>query len=369
MSDPRVERFADLLVNYSTRVQPGDRVFLEAEPPATPLTIALYERILHAGGHPHLIMRMTELKAAVMNHGNDDQIDFPPTFLKLAYETFDARIRIHSMSNSKALTGVDKARFARRQRTLQPILRTQMERGSKKELKWVTTLFPTNAYAQDAEMSLEEYENFVYQACHVDDPDVDAIAYWVGVKDELASVVGALAGHDKVHVRGPNCDLSLSIKDRIFKSSYGEHNMPDGEVFTGPVEESVNGWVRFTYPAIWQGSSADGVELKFSQGGVVEAKASKNETFLKEMINTDPGARYLGEFAIGTNFGIDRFTGNILFDEKIGGTFHLALGAGYPETGSKNQSAIHWDMICDMRQDSEIIVDGETIYKDGVFLI
>ena len=145
--------------------------------------------------------------------------------------------------------------------------------------------------------------------------------------------------------------------------------MPSGEIFTGPVEDSVNGWVRFTYPALYAGREVEGVELRFENGKVVEAHAEKNEAFLLEMLDSDPGARYLGEFAIGTNYGIDRFTKNILFDEKIGGSFHMAVGAGYPETGSKNKSAIHWDFICDMRTDSAIWVDGELFYKDGQFQI
>ncbi|RMF49526.1 MAG: aminopeptidase, partial [Anaerolineae bacterium] len=160
-----------------------------------------------------------------------------------------------------------------------------------------------------------------------------------------------------------------SIKDRVFMNSSGRFNMPDGEVYTGPVENSVNGWVRFTYPAIYGGRVVEGVQLRFEEGRVVEASATKNEEFLLQMLDSDPGARYLGEFAIGTNFQIDRFIGHILFDEKIGGTFHMALGAGYPETGSHNKSVIHWDMICDLRTDSEIRVDGDLLYRNGQFVI
>jgi aminopeptidase len=171
-----------------------------------------------------------------------------------------------------------------------------------------------------------------------------------------------------VTLRGPNVDLTLSIKGRRFSNSTGTHNMPDGEIYTGPVEESVNGWVKFTYPAIYQGVAVEGAELIFHRGRVDSAKAEKNQDYLLQMLESDQGSRYLGEFAIGTNFDINRFTGNILFDEKIGGSFHMALGAGYPETGSKNRSSIHWDMICDMRRDSEITVDGELFYRNGQFV-
>jgi aminopeptidase len=367
MADHRVERFAKLLVEYSTRIQPGDRVLIEAETAAAPLVRALYEHILEAGGHPHLYLTLSGLEAVLIRKGNDPQLDYAPPFRKTAYEEFESRIRIHSKSNTKDLQGVDLERFSRRNKALSPILETQMRRGATGEFRWCSTLFPTQAYAQDAEMSLTEYEDFVYKACYVDDPDRDPVAYWESYRDEQQKAVEALKGHDRVQLRGPNCELDLSIKDRIFLNACGTANMPDGEVFTGPVEESVEGWVRFTYPAIFQGRSVEGVELHFSKGKVVEAKAEKNLDYLLKMMDSDAGARYLGEFAIGTNFAIDRFTGQILFDEKIGGSFHIALGAGYPETGSKNKSAIHWDMICDMRQDAEILVDGEVIYKNGQF--
>ena len=194
------------------------------------------------------------------------------------------------------------------------------------------------------------------------------IEYWQSVKEEQSRIVIALNGHEQVEVRGPNCDLRLSIKDRKFLNACGENNMPDGEVFTGPVEDSVEGHVRFSYPSVLLGNEVEGVELVFKEGKVVEAHAEKNQQFLDTMLETDEGARYLGEFAVGLNYGVDRITKNILFDEKIGGSIHMALGAGYPETGSVNKSAIHWDMITDMRDGGEILVDGELFYKDGRFV-
>ena len=367
MADPRVERFAKLIIGYSTRIQPGDRVLIEAETPAAPLVRALYENILEAGGHPHLDLTLPSLEATLIRLGNDEQLDYVPPFRRMAYEEFDSRIRIQSKSNTKDLQGVDLARFTHRQKALSPILQAQMRRGASGEFRWLSTLFPTQAYAQDAEMSLAEYEDFVYKACYVDNPDSDPVAYWRSYSEDQQRIVDALNGREQVELRGPNCELTLSIKGRSFLNACGEVNMPDGEVFTGPVEDSAEGWVKFSYPAIWQGRFADGIELHFSEGRVVEAKAEVNEDFLLEMLNADEGARYLGEFAIGTNFAIQRFTRQILYDEKIGGTFHIAVGAGYPETGSQNKSAIHWDMICDIRTDSEIIMDGDVIYKNGAF--
>jgi aminopeptidase len=214
-------------------------------------------------------------------------------------------------------------------------------------------------------MSLQEYEDFVFGAVHAQEDD--PIAYWKGSGAEQQKAIDFLVDKQQVVIRGPNVDLTLSIKGRKFMNSIGIFNMPDGEIFTGPVEDSVNGWVKFTYPAIYGGVAVESAELTFNKGRVETAKAEKNQDYLLKMLEIDQGSRYLGEFAIGTNKDITRFTGNILFDEKIGGSFHMALGAGYPETGSKNKSAIHWDLICDVRHDSEMLVDGQLFYKDGKF--
>jgi aminopeptidase len=369
MTDPRVDRLAQLLVSYSTRVKPGDRAFIETWPLGLPLAETLCRHILEAGGHPHLLLHYPEMEHMIVQYGDEEQLDFTPLLDLYAYQKFDVRIRIRAEANTKAMGGLPKSRVAQRGRAHQPILQAQMERGARGDLRWLTTLYPTEAYAQDAEMSLSEYEDFFYRACHVDSPDQDAAAYWKGMKAELSTISDFLKGKDHVELRGPNLDLSLSIKGRTFLPAEGLANMPDGEVFTGPVEQSINGWVRFTYPAIWRGNVVEAVELKFADGKVIEAHAAKNEKFLKAILETDAGSRYVGEFAFGTNFGIDRFTGQILLDEKIGGTIHLALGSGYPETGSVNKSAIHWDMICDMRSDSEVHVDGVLLYKDGQFQV
>jgi aminopeptidase len=241
-----------------------------------------------------------------------------------------------------------------------------MRRGADRSFKWVTTLYPTEGYASEAEMNLSDFEDFVYRACHAD--QADPVAYWNKVETDQQKIVERIEGHDQVILRGPNVDLSLSIKGRKYLNAAGKSNMPDGEVFTGPVEDSLNGFVRFSYPAIYSGVLVEGVELTFSNGKVTRADAEKNQAFLLEMLDSDPGARYVGEFAIGTNYEIDRFSHNILFDEKLGGSFHMALGAGYLETGSHNKSIIHWDMICGMQKDAEILLDGEVIYQNGKFV-
>jgi aminopeptidase len=369
LTDIRIQKFAQILVDYSTGVKAGDRVVITATTAAEPLVQELYRRILERGGYPHVLLELAAESEIFYAHASDAQLDFVPLFHKMAFETFEVLIKVRSEVNTRALTGVEAARLARRQKALSPLLKAQMQRGADGSLRWMSTLYPTPAYAMEAEMGIQEYQDFFYRACHADDLTPNPIAYWQNVEREQQRVVDWINGRDQVILRGPNVDLKLSIRGRRFINACGKSNMPDGEIYTGPVEESANGWVRFTYPAIYGGRVVEGVELTFEDGRVVKATAQKNQDLLLQMLETDPGARYLGEFAIGTNFEINRFTRSILLDEKIGGSFHLALGAGYPETGSLNKSTIHWDMICDMRQDSEIVVDGELLYTNGQFII
>jgi len=371
VSDPRVQKFAKVLVEHSARVVPGDRILIEATTAAEPLVRELFIQILEKGGIPHPMIGFPGMVPFIqddmyLTYANDTQLDFVPTFYKHAYDQFEGRIRIHSATNTRATSSVDPLKAQRRGKAASSITEAQMRRGGEGKFKWVTTLYPTDGYAQDAGMSLKDYEDFVFGAIHAnaDDP----IAFWKSTSAGQQKAIDFLAGKDVVTLHGPNVDLTLSIKNRTFSNSTGVYNMPDGEIFTGPVEDSVNGWVKFTYPAIYGGVAVEGAELTFNRGRVEIAKAEKNQDYLIKMLESDEGARHLGEFAIGTNFDINKFTGNILFDEKIGGTFHMALGAGYPETGSKNKSSIHWDMICDMRTDSEIKVNGDLLYKNGEFV-
>jgi aminopeptidase len=244
---------------------------------------------------------------------------------------------------------------------------TFMRRQATGELRWSITLFPTEAYAQDAEMSLREYEDFVYGACRLDDPD--PVARWREVAARQQKLVDWLKGKKTVRVTGPHCDLTVGIEGRVFINADGTKNFPDGEIFTGPQEDVTQGHIEFTYPAIFEGREVEGVALTFEKGRVVKATAKKGEDFLLKMLDMDEGARTLGEFAIGTNDGIKKFTRNILFDEKLGGTIHCAVGAAYPDTGGQNKSSLHWDMICDMHGGGEIAVDGEPFYRNGEFLI
>jgi aminopeptidase len=369
VTDLRVQKFARILIEHSARIEAGDRVLLEGTTAAEPLLRELYIQIMEKGGHPHMMlclpghMPFSQDEAYLTYAHTDEQLDFIPSFYKLAYEQFESRIRIHSATNTR---NMDPEKASRRSKALGTITETQFRRGGEGKLKWVTTQYPTDAYAQEANMSLKEYEDFLFRAVHT--AEDDPVAFWKGVEEKQQRVVEYMKGKKQVVLRGPDVDLSLSVAGRTFMNSFGTYNMPDGEIYTGPVEDSVNGWVRFTYPANYNSVSVEGAEITLSNGRVETAKAKKNEAYLLKTLDSDAGARYVGEFAIGTNFDIQRFTGQILFDEKIGGSFHMAFGAGYPETGSKNKSAIHWDMICDMRTDSEILVDGELFYKNGEFV-
>lgn len=369
MTDTRINKFAQILVDHSTQVKPGDRVAITTSTSAVPLVKELYKLVLLRGGHPHVLMDFPGQEELFITHAGEDQIQYVPRFHKMAFEEFEVLIKIRADENTRSLAGVDPERQARRQKTIFSLIQSQLVRGADKSLRWVSTIFPTNAYAMEADMSLDAYEDFVFRAMHADDGTPNPVAHWQDVKASQQAIIERIQGHDRVELRGPHVDLSLSIKGRTFKNACGENNMPDGEIYTGPVENSANGWVHYTYPAMYQGRIVDGIQLEFKDGKVVQASATENEEYLLKNLETDAGARYIGEFAIGTNFEIDRFTKSILFDEKIGGTFHMALGAGYPETGSQNKSDIHWDMICDLRQDSEILVDGEVVYRNGQFVI
>ncbi len=300
-------------------------------------------------------------------YASDEQLKYVPKPMELVMETYDVRISILAESNTKALSNVEPRKIVLQQQARTELMRTFMRRSAAGELRWTVAPFPTNAFAQDAEMGLSEYEDFIYGACV---PDLDnPVGYWQQFSARQEKLVNWLKGKTKIHVTGPETDLRLSIAGRNFVNCDGRYNMPDGEIFTGPVEDSIEGNVCFSYPAIYRGREVTGVRLWFERGKVVKATADKNEDFLLKTLDTDAGSRSVGEFAIGTSQSITRFTREILFDEKIGGSFHMALGAGYPETGSKNESAIHWDMICDLRQGGEIWVDDERFYHNGKFTI
>ena len=362
MSDPRLEKLARLMVHYSLDIQPGQQLVIRTHPLAEELTLAVYEQAIKAGANVFVRNAVPGLDEIFFKHASDKQLDYVSPLEKLITETFDASLNIWSEHNTRALSGINPERMAHYAKAGAGLSKIFMERSAKKEFRWCLTVFPTQAMAQEADMSLADYREFVYGAGMLDEDD--PVAYWKKAGQEQQKMVDWLKGHDQVVLSGSNLNLKMSIKDRSFIPCDGKYNFPDGEIFTGPVEDSVEGWVRFKYPAIEYGQEVTDIQLWFEHGRVVKETASKNQELLTAQLNSDAGARTLGEFGIGTNYAITRFTKNMLFDEKIGGTIHLAVGAGYPESGSKNESGIHWDMLCDMN-DAEILVDGELFYKNG----
>jgi aminopeptidase len=362
------QKFARLMVDYSAHVKPGDRVAITSSTAVIPFIRELYRVVLTRGAYPHVLLDIPEQEEILLANASEEQLEYVPLFHKMAFEEFDVLLKVRAETNTRALTNTNPQRLKRRFGAISKLIAAQFRRGATGELRWMSTIYPTQAYAMEAEMGFEEFKDFFFGACHCDDATPDPVAHWQQIQKDQQAYIDLLQGHEQVALRGPNVDLRLSIKDRTFLNACGQVNLPDGEVFTGPVEDSVNGWVRFTFPAASQGTLVEGIELHFEDGKVVKASATKNQDYLMEMLDFDAGSRYVGEFAIGTNYQINRFTRNILLDEKIGGSFHLALGRGYPETGNHNESSIHWDLICDLRDSSEILVDNALIYKNGKFI-
>ena len=367
MPDARVEKLAQTLVEYSVQVKPGDWVVIASQPIAEPLVRAVLRYTLRAGGRPSVLLSMDSTAQVYYEEADEDQLKWLSPFESMPFEEADVLVNIQATENTRALTGADTSKMQMRSAARKGVMDAYMRRGASGELRWTLTQFPCLAYAQDADMSLSEFEDFVYRATFADQDD--PVKLWKEVEANQERLVRWLKGKKQMRLQSPNVDLTLSIEGRPFKNSTATHNMPGSEIFTSPVEDSMNGWVAYSYPAIRLGREVEGIRLEFKEGQVSKASAEKNEDYLIKMLDQDPGARIIGELGIGTNYSIDRFTKSILYDEKIGGTIHTAVGAGYPEVGGKNQSALHWDMICDMRTDSEIRVDGELFYKDGQFQV
>ena len=367
MADPRVERLADVLVDYSTNVNAGELVQIRGSTATEPLLLALYERCLKKGAHALLQATPPHAEVLFYRHASDQHLEFVWESDRWLAEHIDVSLRVLGDVNTRQLSHADPSRQAAVARARRPLSDTFFKRTAEGTLRWSLSLYPTEAYAMDAQMSLPEYEDFFYAACLVDRDD--PVAEWRRLGERNERVVDWLRGRREVHLEGEGTDLKLGISERTFITADGLFNMPDGEVFTGPIENATEGVVSFSYPVIYGGRSVEGVQLRFDGGRVVDAKASRNQDYLLQMLDADPGARTLGELGIGTNYGIADFSGEILLDEKIGGTIHLAVGASYPETGGRNQSSVHWDMVCDLRHGGRISVDGEPLMENGRLLV
>jgi aminopeptidase len=367
MPDIRLQRLAQVLISYSLNLQQGERLAISTEPAAAPLVREVVREALRAGADPEIMVDLPGVTEILLKEGSNEQLSYIPSGIRLALEEFETSLQIFSQENTKDLSGVDPARMALRQQAFRDVIQTYMRRSAEGTHRWCVALFPTNAYAQDADMSLSDFEDFVYRACFLD--DADPVARWRELSRQQERLVSWLRGKQTIHVLGQETDLTLSIAGRSFINSDGLRNFPDGEFFTSPVEDSAQGVIRFSFPASFAGRTIEDVRLRFENGVVVEARAAHGQDYLDKMLGLDEGARRLGEFAFGNNRNVDRCTRNILFDEKMGGTIHLALGNGFPQVGGTNQSSLHWDMVCDLRGGSEIRVDDEVFCKDGQFVV
>ena len=355
--DPRA--FADLLAGYCLEVRPGQQISVRSSTEAAPLLLEVQRAILERDAWPILRIDLPGQTRGFYDHAGDRHLDDISDLALAEAKGADANLGITATADVRELVGVDPARITRLARARRPLREAIMKK------RWCSTLWPTAALAGQAGMPLADYEAFVSRALFLDQPD--PVRSWGGLRTFQAKLIERLKSARDVRIEADGTDLTLRVAGRTWVNSDGKRNMPSGEVFTGPHENSANGRIRFTVRSAPEGVDVDGVELEFADGEVVSARADTGEEYLRRALETDGGAKFLGELGIGTNFGIDRPTGTILFDEKIGGTVHLALGRSYPETGGKNASALHWDLICDLRAGGRLTADGDVLMLDGRF--
>jgi aminopeptidase len=358
-TDADTDAFAELLAGYCLEIAPSQQVLVRTTTLAAPLLRALQRSILAREAWPLLRPALPGLDEEFYAHARDAQLDGYAPLARAEAEQADVFLSIQAPENTRALAGVDPARLSRAARARQPLSELRLRK------RWCGTLWPTQAGAQQAGMGFDDFAAFVRGALFLDRPD--PAAAWRELGAFQAELIERLTPARTIRVEAEGTDLTLSVAGRTWANSDGRRNMPSGEVFTGPVEDSANGTIRFTIPSAPGGVDVEDVTLTFRDGEVVEARAARGQEYLDRTLATDPGARRLGEIGIGTNFGIDRAIGAILFDEKIGGTVHLALGRSYPETGGVNASAVHWDLICDLRRGGRLSADGVVLQEGGRF--
>ncbi len=366
MVDDRLTKLAHVLVNYSLKLKKGDLLVIDGSISGQPLALEVYKEALAKGAHPVMMPGFEEYKEILLRYGSDEQISYSDPFCIEMMKRADALLTIWAESNTKSLTSVNPAKLNLLAKGRREAMDIYHERTSNGSLRWCGTLYPTYAYAMDANMSLTEYEDFVFSSGYIGSSE--PAGEWERIHNEQQRLTDYLNTKKVIELKSKDTNLKFSVEGRTWINCDGTINFPDGEVFTSPVEDSINGCIRFSYPAVYMNREIEDVEIVFENGIAVSAKAKKDQAFLNEILKTDEGASRVGEFAIGTNYNIKKFTKNILFDEKIGGTIHIALGASIGEAGGRNNSAIHWDMICDMAE-GEIFADGILFYKNGRWII
>lgn len=362
------EKYAKVLVDYSVNVQKGELTIIRSDSQLSqPLVKEIYKQVLLKGAYPVVRVGVEGLNEVYIKNASDEQLEYIDPMTKIEYEEAKNLISIGAPLNVKSMAKSDSKKLAKRSSVMRSLSEKMLKRAANGELKWVIADFPTNALAQEADMSLDEYTEFLTKACYLylDNP----VEKWIEIGEKQQKIADYLNTKSKIRIVGEKTDITFNVAGRIWKSCAGECNFPDGEVYTSPVEDSANGQIYFDFPQIYRGNEAQKVLLTLENGKVVDAKAEKGEEFLNNMLNMDDGSRFVGEIAVGTNENIREITGNILFDEKIGGSIHMAVGASYPDTGGKNVSGLHWDLIKNMKNGGQIYADDVLIYENGKFLI
>ena len=362
------EKYAKVLVDYSVKVKKGELTIIRAGSyVAQPLIKEIYRQVLLRGGYPVVRMAVDGLNEVYIKNATDEQLEYIDPMTEIEYDKAKNLISIGAPLNVKNMARQDSKKLAKRSGVMKRLSEKMLKRSAEGDLNWVIADFPTQALAQEAKMSLDEYTDFLIKACwlHIDDP----VAKWKEIGEKQEKIANYLNSKSKIRITGDKTDITFNVAGRIWKSCAGECNFPDGEVYTSPIEDSANGQIYFDFPQIYHGNEAQKVLLTLENGKIIDAKAEKGEDFLNNMLDMDDGSRFVGEIAIGTNEMVQDVTGNILFDEKIGGSIHMAAGASYPDTGGKNVSGLHWDLIKNMKNGGKIYADDVLIYENGKFLI
>lgn len=358
MVDPRIKEIARILVDYSTEVKKGENVIISGSTEAEPLIKELYKLVIKKGAYPSVKVGLPGMNYIYYKNASKEQLKKFPQIRFDELKKTQVYIGIISESNTRELSNIDPERISLRQKTMHKI--SDYIVNTRDKIRRCTTIFPTEALAQDAEMSLEEYEDFVYGSMILD---------WRRLREKFKKIAKVLNNAKMIRIVGEDTDLRMKIYKKSFVVDGGEENFPGGEIFCAPDPKSVEGHIRFTYPAIRQGVEVVNIYAEFKKGKCVKATADKNEKFLKTMLNTDAGSKYIGELGIGMNPKVTKFTKELLFDEKQNATIHLAFGMAYKECGQPNKSALHWDIVKDLRKGGKIIADGKVIQKNGKWLI
>jgi aminopeptidase len=355
MFDRRWSQLGEILVNYSTRTRAGDRLLITMmEPETFPLTLAVYEQAVRAGAYPQVQFASSYFERTLLMHGSDELIARVPDLERTGIEWADVYVGLRGTRNPHEFAGIPIERLAAHKRALGAISAFRNE-----QTRWVLVRVPNESFAQMAGMSLDAAMEFFFDA---------TLRNWEEASRRYRRIRDLFQSASRARIVGRDTDLTFSTAGRTYVVGDGHINMPDGEVYTAPVDDSAEGVITFEYPGIYAGRSIGGIRLEFRAGEVVAATAESGEEFLHQILAIDDGARRIGEFGVGVNDDIDRFVGDILFDEKIGGTIHLALGRAYAECGGTNQSSLHWDLVKDLRTEGAIELDGRRVLENGHFL-